>query len=534
VRSSQPEFMLIICFGVVIMAASIIPMGLQETNVKDQAGLNVACMSVPWLLTIGFITSFSVLFAKTWRVNKILLNSNFKRVTVKLRDVLYPFVVLLLVNVALLTAWTLVVPLVWERTSFVSIDEFGRSAESYAVCQPSDGTTNQNLVLVFIILLVACNVASVAFTNYQAFRGRKIKMRINESREIFITMSILTQTALLGIPVFLTVLNFPTARFMIYAFLVASLCLAILVPLYLPKLKAWEKERRDKKNGHRNSHVPSGHSRSREPTIIKSSIRRRSSIKSLRSSIASNGEQGSLEADAEAHYVRTAMRNALAIEENRHRMLEIEGETMSKELKVLPPDSSTATGTTGSSNEADTGKASPSEPADPSEKTLSKAFQATPEGNNLPGASSERGKSDDFMSDECSGSDDGDEDGSGYDSSFDENTLVVDEAETSKAAALNFYLRRINFDIDEDDAHPYNSSQAISSAPFNEVYTSRSFIVDAEHSKRLNEEELLEQIGMVKSTSDGNEKNGPPSAAGILVESLKVERTEHASGADIV
>jgi hypothetical protein len=71
VRSSQPEFMLIICFGVVIMAASIIPMGLQETNVKDQAGLNVACMSVPWLLTIGFITSFSVLFAKTWRVNKV-------------------------------------------------------------------------------------------------------------------------------------------------------------------------------------------------------------------------------------------------------------------------------------------------------------------------------------------------------------------------------------------------------------------------------------------------------------------------------
>jgi hypothetical protein len=71
VRSSQPEFMLMICFGVVIMAASIIPMGLQETNAKNESGLDVACMSVPWLLTIGFITSFSVLFAKTWRVNKV-------------------------------------------------------------------------------------------------------------------------------------------------------------------------------------------------------------------------------------------------------------------------------------------------------------------------------------------------------------------------------------------------------------------------------------------------------------------------------
>jgi hypothetical protein len=455
---------------------------------------------------------------------------------VKLRDVMYPFVVMLLVNVALLTAWTVVVPLVWQRTSFVSIDEFGRSAESYAVCQTSsDETTNQNLMFVFVTPLVACNFASVAFTNYQAFRGRKIQMRINESREIFITMSILTQTALLGIPVFLTVLNFPTARFMIYAFLVALVCLAILVPLYLPKLKSWKRERRDKKNGHRNSHIPSGQSRSREPTIIKSSIaRRRSSIKS-RSSIASDGERGSLETDAEAKYVLTAMINALAIEEYRHRMLETEGETMSKELKVLPPYSSTATGTTRSSNEADTGEAPPSEPVGQSEKTLSNSFPSAPEGNNLPGASSERGKSDDFMPDGCAGNDDGDEDGSGYDSSSSgEDTFREDEAEKAKAAELNFYLRRIDFDIHEDDAHPDYLSQATSSAPFGELYTSRSFIVHAKHIKRRNEEELLEQIGMVKSTSDGNDKNGQASAAGILVESLKVEKTEHTCDVDVV
>ncbi len=52
IRGSQPPFLYMLCVGVIVMATSIIPMGLQEP-VSTQA-LNVACMSQLWLLSVGF------------------------------------------------------------------------------------------------------------------------------------------------------------------------------------------------------------------------------------------------------------------------------------------------------------------------------------------------------------------------------------------------------------------------------------------------------------------------------------------------
>ena len=94
------------------MAASIIPMSLQEP--LPTSALNVACMSQLWLLSAGFTTAFSALFYKIWRLNKLVRSSmRFKRMRVQIQDVLYPFVILLSLNFLLLTAWTLVDPLLW-------------------------------------------------------------------------------------------------------------------------------------------------------------------------------------------------------------------------------------------------------------------------------------------------------------------------------------------------------------------------------------------------------------------------------------
>ena len=73
VKASQPAFLCMVCIGAFIMASSIIPMGLQEP--VSQRGLDIACMSTPWLLSVGFVTSFSALFAKTWRLNKVRWNA---------------------------------------------------------------------------------------------------------------------------------------------------------------------------------------------------------------------------------------------------------------------------------------------------------------------------------------------------------------------------------------------------------------------------------------------------------------------------
>jgi len=70
VRIAQPIFLCQLCVGAFIMATAVIPMSMQETG-ASQRGLDIACMATPWLLSMGFVTAFSALFSKTWRLNKV-------------------------------------------------------------------------------------------------------------------------------------------------------------------------------------------------------------------------------------------------------------------------------------------------------------------------------------------------------------------------------------------------------------------------------------------------------------------------------
>jgi gamma-aminobutyric acid type B receptor len=70
--ASQPFFLLMICFGTLVLGSAIIPLTIDDTfdNPKEK-GLQLACMSAPWLFSLGSTIIFSALFSKTWRINKI-------------------------------------------------------------------------------------------------------------------------------------------------------------------------------------------------------------------------------------------------------------------------------------------------------------------------------------------------------------------------------------------------------------------------------------------------------------------------------
>lgn len=86
VRSGQPVFLTMICVGTLLMGSAIIPLSIDDE--KSQRAANIACMCSPWLINIGFCITFSALFSKTWRLNKILLSKNpLRRVKVTERDV---------------------------------------------------------------------------------------------------------------------------------------------------------------------------------------------------------------------------------------------------------------------------------------------------------------------------------------------------------------------------------------------------------------------------------------------------------------
>ena len=78
VNASQPIFLVIVCLGTLLMGASIIPMSLDDEVVSPE-GKSTACMAVPWLFALGFGVTFSALFAKTMRVNKLFNGTIRKR-----------------------------------------------------------------------------------------------------------------------------------------------------------------------------------------------------------------------------------------------------------------------------------------------------------------------------------------------------------------------------------------------------------------------------------------------------------------------
>ena len=70
VLASQPEFLILICVGVFLMAAAVVTMGA-ENPPFSLAYTDVTCMLNYWFFCTGFGVAFSALFAKTWRINKV-------------------------------------------------------------------------------------------------------------------------------------------------------------------------------------------------------------------------------------------------------------------------------------------------------------------------------------------------------------------------------------------------------------------------------------------------------------------------------
>lgn len=210
------------------MASTLIPLSVDD-NVAGTHGASIACQASPWLFCIGWVISVSALFAKLWRINKIFHAKQFRRVVVTKYDVLPPFIALLLSNIIILTVWTVLAPLKWNR-KIVSIDKFTRTIESFGQCI-SEG----NDWLVYIILLIVVNGALLIFGNYQAYRARSISTEFSESRYVALAMASIFQVFFIGIPLMALVVM-PSAQLFVRAGIVIVICLAVQLLVFVPKI----------------------------------------------------------------------------------------------------------------------------------------------------------------------------------------------------------------------------------------------------------------------------------------------------------
>ena len=90
-------------------------------------------------------------------------SERFRRTAISKLDVLRPFALLFVANVAILTAWTIVDPLIYVRVDTPGVDEWNRVIETHGQCQ-SEGPA-----LPYVIPLAVLNIGMLGLGLYQAW-----------------------------------------------------------------------------------------------------------------------------------------------------------------------------------------------------------------------------------------------------------------------------------------------------------------------------------------------------------------------------
>jgi hypothetical protein len=168
VRASQPVFLHIMCGGIILLAASIIPNSIDD-SVASERGCNIACIASPWLLTLGFSITFSALFSKVWRINQIVKASkNYHRANVDIsaRHAMIPFMIMLSLNTMILSLWTALDPIIWKRGYMRGGD--GGSASTTERERASTGFCNvgeSSFSLACTILLLVINFSALVLVD---------------------------------------------------------------------------------------------------------------------------------------------------------------------------------------------------------------------------------------------------------------------------------------------------------------------------------------------------------------------------------
>jgi hypothetical protein len=239
VKTMQPLFLVTICCGVFVLGAVLVPLSIDDEIVSNQ-GCDIACISMPWLASIGFTVTFSALFSKLWRINKLFQCQHFRRTKVEEKDVLAPFAVLFTLNLTILVSWTVVDPLKWSRAPVN-----GEFWNTHGECSGSSKTTTT----LFLVLICLVNAGAFSLACWQAYRARKISDEFSESKNLGMAIFCWAQLLAVGCPVlFLINSNDPVARFFLLAVILFATCMSMLMFIFVPlTLQSW----RDKRDGGR-------------------------------------------------------------------------------------------------------------------------------------------------------------------------------------------------------------------------------------------------------------------------------------------
>jgi gamma-aminobutyric acid type B receptor len=182
-------------------------------------------MATPWLLSMGACIIFSALFSKLWRLNR-LLNTGFRRIALKEKDVIAPATALFIMNLVILICWSAISPLQWERVSVA-----GQPWNTVGVCM----SQNKAVEIGCWAVLGSINFGALLLCCWQAYKARIHSDEFREAKGIGMAMFSWLQLTLIGLPVLLLIdQDDVTARYFVTVGLVFLACMSLLFCIFIP------------------------------------------------------------------------------------------------------------------------------------------------------------------------------------------------------------------------------------------------------------------------------------------------------------
>eukprot|EP00522_Entomoneis_paludosa_P014884 CAMPEP_0172451608 /NCGR_PEP_ID=MMETSP1065-20121228/9581_1 /TAXON_ID=265537 /ORGANISM="Amphiprora paludosa, Strain CCMP125" /LENGTH=756 /DNA_ID=CAMNT_0013203571 /DNA_START=53 /DNA_END=2323 /DNA_ORIENTATION=+ len=226
IRQSQPFFLLMVCLGAGMMGSTIIPLSIDDEIVSDR-GCDAACMSAPWLFTLGFTFVFAALYSKLMRLNKLVKNAEqFRHIQVTVMDVMTPFTVQLTLNLAFLTTWTLADPMYWRRTEV-------SPTESYGICRLGEGGVSVSMAA----LIFGVNLLALILALWEAYKSRKVTYELSDGGSVAMVVVSIFQVAIVGVPILPLVRDDPSASYLLKCGLVFVISFSTLMFIFVPVLR---------------------------------------------------------------------------------------------------------------------------------------------------------------------------------------------------------------------------------------------------------------------------------------------------------
>ncbi|KAL9978487.1 hypothetical protein ACROYT_G016009 [Oculina patagonica] len=183
IRQSAPLFNDVMVVGCIMCLSAVFLFGLRDFKAPETTMPSI-CKARAWILNIGFSLAFGGMFIKTWRIYKICTN---KRLKVSLGPLSNGWMLamvggIVLIDVALLTAWEVKDPLKWTQFDF---PEEHNPDEPYVITIPILNTCTSEYLTVWLALIYVYKGILLLYGLFLAYETRNVVYaHLNDSRVI--------------------------------------------------------------------------------------------------------------------------------------------------------------------------------------------------------------------------------------------------------------------------------------------------------------------------------------------------------------